>query len=82
VPAGGAGEVVVVAEGDAGVVVAEQAALAQDGDHVLGEELKAGREHGRHHVEAVRGARLGPLLYGVRHLLRRASECAVAAAPA
>jgi hypothetical protein len=72
----------VVAQGAAGVLLTEQAALAQQRDHVLDERLQAGRQRGRHHVEAVGRARLRPLLDGVRDLLGRAGEGAVAAAAA
>src|SRR6478752_3521352 len=75
----GTGESVVLAQGAAFVVGAEQAALLQDGHDVIHEMLERARQHRRHDVEAVRRAVLPPMLDGVGHLLWRARERAVPA---
>ena len=72
-------QAVVVAQGLAGVVLAEQAALAQDRHHLLGENVEAAGQPGRHDVEAVGGAVLEPGLDIVRDLLRRSGDHPMAA---
>ena len=72
-------DAVVVAQGVAGVLGAEQAALAQDRDNFLDERLQPGRQGGRHHVEPVGRRRSRPLLHGVRYPLGRAGEGAMPA---
>ena len=66
----------------AGVLISEQATLAEQGDDVLGERLKAGREDGGHDVEAVGRSRPGPFLDRVGDLFGCAGEGPVAAAAA
>jgi hypothetical protein len=64
----------VLPQGLAGVLGAEQPAPAEDRDHVIGECLEAGGQRGGHHVEAIGGALVEPVLDGVRDLLRGAGE--------
>jgi hypothetical protein len=69
----------VLAESAAGVFGAEQAACAQDGHHVICEELKSTRQRRGHHVESIRGSGAEPVLDRVGHLCRRSGEGAMAA---
>ena len=62
-------------------LAAEQAALHQDRYHLIDEPLEPGRQHRRHHVEAVGGAVPEPVLHLVCNLLRRADRQHVPARP-
>src|SRR6266567_5228126 len=61
------------------IVGAEQAALLQNRYHELDEILEAFVEIRRHHVEAVRGVTLEPLLQGVGDAFGRAAQHPMAA---
>jgi hypothetical protein len=71
-------EAVVVAERASLVLVVEQAALAQYGDYVVGEQLQAGRQRRGHNVETVSRAAAEPVLDRVRNLLGSTGEGPVA----
>ena len=68
-----------VAQGRAGVVGAEQAALLQDRHDLIGEGVELAGEEGRHDVEAVGGAGLEPIFQHVGDLGRTADQQQVAA---
>src|ERR1700722_2474424 len=77
VPAARAGQPEVVAQRRAGVLMPEDPALAQQGHHVIDEQLEPGREVVSAQVEPVGGPLVEPVLDGVRDLLRRADDLAV-----
>ena len=77
--AGGALEAEVVAQRGSCVLRAEQPASAQDRHDLLDEHLDPSGQPRRHHVEAVGGAGLGPLLDRVGDLVGRAGDDPVAA---
>src|SRR5207302_4616565 len=79
IDAGRSRQAVVIAQGLAGVLLAEQAALAQDRHHLFGENVESARQPGRHNVEAVGRAVLEPGLEVVRDLFRRPSDHPMAA---
>ena len=72
-------EAEVVAQRGSCVLRAEQPASAQDRHDLLDEDLDPPGQPRRHHVEAVGGALLGPLLDRVGDLVRRAGDDPVAA---
>src|ERR1700755_2006224 len=75
----GPAQPVVLAQRFAGIVVAEQATLTQDRYDLLGEDVEAARQPGRHHVEAVGRAILEPGLDVIRDLFRRSGDHPMAA---
>ena len=75
----GTREAVVLAQGGAGVLGAEQAAPLQFGHDEVDEVVEPARQGRRHDVEAVRGAAGEPVLQLVGDLVRRAGEDAVPA---
>ena len=75
----GAFQTKVIAQGRAGVVGAEQAALLQDRHDPVGEGVELAWEEGRHDVEAIGGAGLEPVFQDVGNLRRTADQQQVAA---